>query len=309
MREPCAQCGAPLDERQTMCIECGAVLDPGPRRRLRNVLPTGGLAVLALIVTASAAYAVTTDLRSKPDSSTSTLAAAPPPAAPAAPAPAPPPASTTTTPPPAATPPPAPAKPAAPPTAPAPKASAPAPSASPSTSTHSSSPSTTHHHSGATKRHHHTTPSILAAGDQPYQAALYDPYPNGVDEHGGDAPLAVDGKQSTAWTTGAHPGGLNKPGVGLVVDTGGYQNWSAMGILTKTPGFDVSIYSTDQADAPQGGPAAAGWKLEGRKSSVAKEQRIALKGASSQPQHFLVWITKLPAGRSTAGLSEIALLP
>jgi hypothetical protein len=138
---------------------------------------------------------------------------------------------------------------------------------------------------------------------------LYDPFPDGVDEHAGDARLAVDGKPGTAWATGDHPGGMSKAGVGLVVDTGGYQSWSAIGILTRTPGFKVEIYSTDQTDTPQGGPTAAGWNREGSKSSVAKEQRIGLKGASSQPQHFLVWITKLPSGRSSASISEITLLP
>jgi hypothetical protein len=119
----------------------------------------------------------------------------------------------------------------------------------------------------------------------------------------------VDGSAHTAWTSANHAGGLGKPGVGLVVESGGYQSYSALGIQTATPGFSVSIYSTDQSSPPAGGPDAAGWRLEGTKRGVAKQQKVSMKGANAQPQYILVWITKLPSGRPRAGLSEISLLP
>jgi hypothetical protein len=119
----------------------------------------------------------------------------------------------------------------------------------------------------------------------------------------------VDGKAATAWTTADHPGGLGKPGVGLVIEAGGFQSYSALGIQTATPGYSVSIYSTDQDEPPATGPDDGGWTLEGSKAAVAKQQRIALKGATAQPQYLLVWITKLPPGKPRAGLSEVSLLP
>jgi hypothetical protein len=144
---------------------------------------------------------------------------------------------------------------------------------------------------------------------QPQSATLYDPFANGTNEHPNAAPLAVDGNPRTAWTTGDHPGGLgNKAGVGLVVDTGGYQSYSAIGIQTATPGFDVSIYSTNQDPPPGGGPTSPGWQHEATHNGVAKYQRIGLSGAISQPRYLLVWITKLPAGRPRAGVSEIRLV-
>jgi hypothetical protein len=157
--------------------------------------------------------------------------------------------------------------------------------------------------------HPHTRPGWLSGADQPYSATLYDPFADGTDEHAAGAPKAVDGHASSAWTTGDHPGGLGKPGVGLVVEAGGYQSYSAVGIQTKTPGFKVEIYTTDASDPPSGDPGTAGWRLEGRNSHVRKQQRIAIKGATDQPSYVLVWITTLPAGKSRAGLSEISLLP
>jgi hypothetical protein len=284
----------------------------------RRVLQPVSLAVFGVLVVASAAFGVTSNLGSARDSGVAALAArhpgAPGAAAPAAPAPAAPAPAVAAADPPAPEPvdPPAPAaggKAAAPAPAPAPSPAAPAPSGG------SSTPSSTKSH----RRHHNASPgstssdsshpSWLDQGDQPYSAALYDPYGSGDDEHAGAAAKAVDGNAKTAWTTADHPGGLGKPGVGLVVETGGFQTYSALGIQTATPGFSVQIYSTADSTPPTGGPDAAGWKLEGSKSNVAKQQRVSLKGATDEPQYLLVWITKLPAGKARAGLSEILLLP
>jgi hypothetical protein len=152
-------------------------------------------------------------------------------------------------------------------------------------------------------------PAWLSAGDQPYSAALYDPYGNGEDEHASAAPKAVDGRAGTSWTTATHPDGLGKPGVGLVVEASGYQSYSAIGIQTATPGIDVAIYSTDASDPPQGGPDQPGWKLEATKPSIKGQQRIALKGATADPHYLIVWITKLAQGKPRASLSEISLVP
>ncbi len=312
----CAECGAPQDDQQEICVECGA---PARRRRSLRVRPALrplALAVFAVLLVTSAAYGLTADLGRAPVHGQQ-LAAAPttttPAPAPAPPAttPAPTPTETTPapTPPPTTTPAP---KPAAPlPTPPAPTTSS-SPPPSPSTSSSTPAPAPTHHtHRSSPPAHHHSSgPTWLKQGDQPYSARLHDPYSDGkTDEHASWAGRAVDGKASTAWTTADHPGGLGKPGVGLVIEAGGYQSYSALGIQTATPGFSVSIYSTDQSSPPANGPADGGWKLEGGKSSVAKDQRISLKGATAQPQFLLVWITKLPPGKPRAGLSEISLLP
>jgi hypothetical protein len=319
----CHSCGARQDECQEICVECGAAV-PRARKagaRVRSAMRPLALAAFAALIVTSAAYGLSADAGR--DSAAVKVAAAPPQPAPApattaapqpapAPVPAPPPTDAAPPPPPPATP--KPAKPAANP-APAPS---PAPSAPASAPAPSGGASHTHHHAGsngnsgsthARTRSHSHRPAWLSEGDQPYSAKLYDPYADGSDEHASTAPRAVDGSAGTAWTTADHPGGLGKQGVGLVVEASGYQSYSALGIQTATPGFAVSIYSTDASDPPQGGPDQPGWKLEATDASVAKQQRIALKGATANPHYLIVWITKLPPGKSRAGLSEVSLLP
>lgn len=312
----CAQCGAPQDEHQQICVECGT---PVPRDRrgrwLGRGLPTTALALLVALVIASAAYGLSMDLNSGPDGARPRVAAGAPGPAPAPPAPpagpvaAAPPGSTPAkpvTPPPAS----AAAKPAAP-AAPAPPAGSAAAAAGNSASTGGSASGSSvgakpHRHTSS-KTHHSSQPSSIAQGDSPFSATLYDPFGDG-DEHSGTTGRAVDGKLSTAWTTANHPGGLGKAGVGLVLDTGGYQSWSAIGIQTNTPGFDVSIYSTARSTPPADGPQAAGWRLEGKSKGVARQQKVPVNGATPEPSYYLVWITKLPAGSSHAGFSELTLL-
>jgi hypothetical protein len=314
----CHECGARQDERQEICVECGAAVPCARTPRLRAFKPFA-LAGFAILVVTSAAYGVTANAGRDSSAVKQAVAAAPPPQPAAPPAPPAPPATA-----PAEPAPPAPAPEDKPPPNPAPAApapSAPAPAApstpSPSTTGGHTAPhrsggdhtsGTTHARPRSTRRHPHH-PAWLSEGDQPYSAALYDPYANGADEHASQAPRAVDGSARSAWATADHPDGLGKQGVGLVVEASGYQSYSALGIQTATPGFAVSIYSTDASEPPQGGPDQPGWKLEATRSSVGKQQRIALRGATAEPHYLIVWITKLPPGKQRAGLSEISLLP
>jgi hypothetical protein len=315
----CSECGAPQDERQEICVECGhAAPPPGRRQRIRRALPTISLAAFAVLLAASAAYGLSAGGASNVrDLGLAAKPPAPPTVASATPTP--PPATPAPVPPATATPPPAPPAASTTPkttTKPKPAATTPAPNLA--SSNPSPAATTPHHHSGIRARsknpHHHTQsgPSWLSGADSPYAAHVYDPNGSGAGEHTSASATqrAVDGKAGTAWTTADHPGGLGKPGVGLVVEAGGFQGYSGLGIQTATPGFSVSIYSTDQSTPPEtGDPAADGWRLEGRKAAVAKQQSIALKGATAQPHYLLVWITKLPPGKQRAGLSEISLLP
>jgi hypothetical protein len=315
----CRECGAAQDEQQEICVECGEAASPLERGRIRRALPSLSLAALAVLLAASAAYGLTAGRAGN----VRDLGLAKPPPPPAVASAAPAPTSTTPAPSPSATPAPPPDKPAPKPAEkPAPKrasgGTAAAPSAgssSPTPSGGSSSPGSTPRHHGSApashphRQHHASGPAWLAGADSPYSAFVYDPGGSGAGEHGSAAPRAIDGRPRTAWSTGDHPGGLGKPGVGLVVEAGGYQGYSGLGLQTATPGFAASVYSSDESNPPTGDPNSSAWRLEGSKRSVAKAQRIALKGATAQPRYLLVWITKLPARKPRAGLSEISLLP
>jgi outer membrane biosynthesis protein TonB len=291
-----------------ICVECGAAT-PRARSpfaaRARTALKPVTLAGFAVLMVTSAAYGLTANagrdsaavkVAAAPPAAAATPAATPaPPAAPVPPPPSPAPPATQPTPP---APPAADADPSPAPAAPPATAAAPAPAAPSNPTPSSPSPAPARHHT-RTPRHHHRPPAWLSEGDQPYSAVLYDPFGNGDDEH---ASRAVDGSAKSAWTTA-------KPGVGLVVEASGFQSYSAIGIQTKTPGSSVEIYSTDADEPPQGGPDQAGWKLEAKERSVAKQQRIPLKGATENPHYLLVWITGLAQGEPRASLSEILLLP
>ncbi|MEA2431250.1 MAG: hypothetical protein QOI19_1723, partial [Thermoleophilaceae bacterium] len=280
----CSACGAPQDERQEICVECGHAAEPRERWRFRRALPTASLAAFAVLLAASAAYGLTAGgarnvsdpglAESKKPAVPDAVASATPPPAPASTTPAPVPPATATP----------------PPTSPAQPAKVPKTTAKPKTTTTTpSTPSSTGSTGGTTsggnnnstppsKPHHHqqpasSTPSWVANGDPPFDANVYDVSGAGASEHPSQAGRAIDQKTKTAWTTGNHPSGLGGSGVGIVVDTGQAQPYTEVGLVSSTPGFNVSVYSSDNNQG-SGKPSANGWKLEGRKTGVAKYQRI-----------------------------------
>jgi hypothetical protein len=307
-----------------MCVECGYATPAADGSRIRRALPTLSLAGFAVLLAASAAYGLTAG---RAGNVRDLGLDKPPPPAVASAAPTP---STTT---PGPTGPDAPSPPASKPAPPAggaapkhgatpstkPKAASPTPAApSPSSGGTSSPPggSTPSHHGSVPARSHphrhhggKKGPSWLTGADAPYSAFVYDPNGSGAGEHSAAAPRAIDGRTRTSWTTASHPGGLGKPGVGLVVEAGGYQSYSGLGIQTATPGFSASVYSTDESSAPTGNPSSSAWRLEATKRSVARQQLVGLKGATAEPRYLLIWITKLPPGKPRAGLAEISLVP
>jgi hypothetical protein len=266
---------------------------------MRGGLPTASLAAGAVLLAASAAYGLSAggagnvkDLgvgQSTPPGTDTVAQATPtPPPATTSPAPdtvpqatpAPPPASTTSTPAPK------PSKPAA-------KAKAPATTPStPSTSPSQPTSRPHRHHTTKPPRHHHTSkppPSWVADGDPPYGAVNYS---------GGSKPYrAIDDNTKTAWMT-------RSSGNGVIVDTGAAQPYTEVGIVTSTPGFSVSVYSSDD-NKRSGDLSADGWKLENR-SSVAKYQTIRIK--PKQKRYLLIYVTKLPSGQSKAAINEIKLI-
>lgn len=240
----------------------------------------------------------------------------PPPAAPGAPVP---PTAQAPTAPTAPSAPKPPASHVKPPTAPS--TSSPS-TASPSTSGGSGSGSTgsggsgsgntgsgTHHNSssGTTNGKGSSSGSAgFSTGDTPYAAQIFE---NGGDthaDHANTAGQAADADTSTAWTSSDYPSGFGtKGGVGIYVDTGGYTTYTALGLVTSAPGFDVQIYSTTQDPAPG---TLSGWTKVTTKKSVSARQKINLPTSSATPRYYLIWITKLAPGKKNASISEVALL-
>ena len=82
----------------------------------------------------------------------------------------------------------------------------------------------------------------------------YDPYgsPPG-QEHNAQAPLATDGKGSTAWTTEDYRSSfaaLHKPGVGLILEANAAVQLHEIGVATSTPGFTAVIRAGSSPTGP-----------------------------------------------------------
>jgi hypothetical protein len=106
----------------------------------------------------------------------------------------------------------------------------------------------------------------------------------------------VDGDASTYWLTsryGYPDGGLGKPGVGFVVRAPG--GLKRMTLVTDTPGFTAQI----KAGASPTGTfqSVSGPKVVGSST--------AFKLDGNDGPYYLVWITRLPTGVSSAHVNEV----
>jgi eukaryotic-like serine/threonine-protein kinase len=114
----------------------------------------------------------------------------------------------------------------------------------------------------------------------------YDPPPGDGREHGAQAPLATDGKQSTFWDTETYLtpafGGL-KDGVGLVLDAGSSIALHRLTVSTGTPGFTALIRAGDAPSGP--------FSDDSRSQTVAAETTFALDGHTAR--YYVLWITNL----------------
>jgi hypothetical protein len=123
----------------------------------------------------------------------------------------------------------------------------------------------------------------------------YDPQGTGPPgEHNGAAPLATDGNPETYWQTESYRDGLNKSGVGVVLDAGSPTKLRTMTVTTNTPGFTAEI----QAGDSQGGPFTT---VSGSKT-VSDTATFTLDGGSQR--YYVVWITDL-GSNSVVHVNEV----
>jgi eukaryotic-like serine/threonine-protein kinase len=128
-----------------------------------------------------------------------------------------------------------------------------------------------------------------AASNQPIPItgiAAYDPEPGDNAEHDDEAGLATDGEFETFWRTESYRSGLNKPGVGVVLDAGREVEPRTMTVTTDTPGFTAEIRA---GDSPQGP-----FEPVSQSRTIQSRHRYSLSNAKAR--YFLVWITELDSG-------------
>ncbi len=121
---------------------------------------------------------------------------------------------------------------------------------------------------------------------QPVEVAgvgAYDPF-GGDGEHDADAPSATDGNPETDWATEGYRAGLQKEGVGLVVDAGEAVELKELTVQTTTPGYTAEIRAGTSAD----GPFAA---TVGKSAEATETTTWKLEGDPAR--YYLIWITEL----------------
>jgi hypothetical protein len=319
----CPTCHAPLEDGQDWCLNCGEAQAgrrlalPGKRATatvlaLTTVLVGGAVAAsYAALQDGTGPAATPTQVAQAPAPTPAT--AAPPAADPAATAPstAVPAAPSASTPPATGTLPPASSTPSTPP----PSSTPSTPSSSPRTS--SSSPSTGSKNSSTTKS---DTTSTTRTSTTPAPAdpvaikladgagALYDPYKR--DTAAGDAAKAFDGDPGTSFPITVAPGST-QVGAGLVVALPKLQGVREVDLTTKTPGFKVEIYATDETDLPPD-VLDTRWAhlkdVTGVGSDTSGKEIVNLGSGTTKYRHVLLWFTAPPTDGSTVRVSELKLL-
>jgi tRNA A-37 threonylcarbamoyl transferase component Bud32 len=134
-------------------------------------------------------------------------------------------------------------------------------------------------------------------------AHAYDPPPGDGAEHSPDARYVVDADPNTEWSTESYRDlQLGKPGVGLYLDARPGTTAKFLRVRSRTPGFPATVYGAD-AGPPR---AIAGWTRLGAAGDVGHSTDIPLSGGARH-RFFLLWITKLPAEKSSVTVSELTL--
>jgi hypothetical protein len=139
--------------------------------------------------------------------------------------------------------------------------------------------------------------------------ALYDPFTR--DTAAGDPKKAFDGDPNTSFpiTVAA---GAQQIGAGLVVALPKLEGVREVELKTKTPGFKIELYATDDTELPPDVLDTRWAHLKDVKGvgSDADDgsETINLGSGSTKYRHVLLWFTAPPTEGSTVRISELKLL-
>jgi serine/threonine-protein kinase len=112
--------------------------------------------------------------------------------------------------------------------------------------------------------------------------SAYDPYGDN-EEHDSSAGNATDGNLGTYWNTEHYNGGLNKDGVGLVLDAGADRKLTQLVVRSGTPGFVAAV----KAGSSTAGP----FTKVSDSQTVGSSTTFELDGTAAR--YYVVWITDL----------------
>lgn len=325
----CPKCSAPLEDGQDWCLNCGEAQSGGRRLALPGKRATATVLALTTVLVGgavAASYAALSDDPANPAPGPAQLAQVPAPsaAAPATPAVPDPsaavpssavPTDTSAAPTDTAT---------LPDTGDTPSVPAPSsiPSSTPSTSSSTGETTDTSSSSSTTKTttqkdttagtRTSTTPAVTAPvamiklDDD--AAALYDPYKR--DTAAGDPAKAFDGDPNTSFPVTV-AAGSTQIGAGLTVALPKLEGIREIDLTTKTPGFKIEIYATDEDDLPPD-VLDTRWAhlkdVTGVGADTDGKEIVNLGSGTTKYRHVLLWFTAPPADGSTVRVSELKVL-
>ena len=126
----------------------------------------------------------------------------------------------------------------------------------------------------------------------------YDPFGDNKEENSAAAVNITDGNPGTYWSTERYNDApsLDKPGVGVVLDTGTVEELAQLVVVTDTPGFTAEIEATNT----QGGTPE---KISD--SRVVGPTTTFDLSPNGPKRYYVIWITKLPADDHVAHVNEV----
>jgi hypothetical protein len=153
-----------------------------------------------------------------------------------------------------------------------------------------------------------TEPVAITVGAD--AGALYDPYKR--DTAAGDAKKAFDSDPNTSFPITVAPGST-QVGAGLTVDLSKQQGIREIELTTKTPGFKVEIYATDETELPPDVLDTRWAHLKdvtsvGSDADAKGKEIVKLGSGTTKYRHVLLWFTAPPTDGSTVRVSELKLL-
>lgn len=134
----------------------------------------------------------------------------------------------------------------------------------------------------------------------------FDPLGDGR-EHTDERAFIVDGDPNTTWSTETYKDRqLTKAGVGIMVDAKPGVIARRIEIRTPTPGFQAVVYATKLA-SPKTAPPA-GWQKLAFFQAMQPTTKAKLATRGVHYRQYLIWVTKLPPGKTAVKISEVILL-
>jgi len=148
------------------------------------------------------------------------------------------------------------------------------------------------------------TPAPVAVQLAPDAASDFDPLGDQAEHHT-DVGNAIDHNALTAWTTETYDSGIpqTKAGVGLYVDTRNPLVAQRLDIISRDSGYQARVLAA-AGDTPP--PKVDDWTPVSDPVTVGSVTHIPIDTQGKSYRFYLVWITRIDAGRS-AGINELTL--